>query len=146
MIWGAEKDNNTPSKKVSIEKGESFDMEFYWSESDNLQFRVHLKPNQKLKYLNKGSAHTPACFKAIVSRVFNRLAKLTSKTDETRGKKINQLYPKHIKALKQADPKTEEYKTLEELHEEREQKEKEKVNKEKKQAEEEINLFLHQIF
>jgi hypothetical protein len=52
-------------------------MEIVWREED-LQFRVHLKPNQLLKYLNKGSAHTPATFKSIQHRVLRQLATLTS--------------------------------------------------------------------
>jgi hypothetical protein len=37
-------------------------MELSWSKEGTLKFGVHLKPNQQLKYLNAGSAHTPGCF------------------------------------------------------------------------------------
>ena len=52
-------------------------MELFWL-NDELKFRVHLKKGQLLKYLNKGSAHTNACLKAIPSGVLRRLASLTS--------------------------------------------------------------------
>ncbi len=42
-----------------------------------LQFRVHLKPNKELKYLNQGSAHTKATFKTISNGVLRRLTLLT---------------------------------------------------------------------
>jgi uncharacterized Zn-finger protein len=44
------------NKSVSTERKNVFpylDMEMSWSNNDELNFRVHLKPNQKLKYLNK---------------------------------------------------------------------------------------------
>jgi hypothetical protein len=44
-------------------------MELSWSDEGTLKFGVHLKLNQQLKYLNAGSAHTPGCFKAIMTGV-----------------------------------------------------------------------------
>jgi hypothetical protein len=74
------------------------DMELYWRD-DDLKFKVYLKPNQKLKYLNKGSRHTSACFKSIPSGVIRRLSILTSLTQENENVPINELYPEHAKAL-----------------------------------------------
>lgn len=37
----------------------------YWRENE-LSFRVHLKPGQNIKYLNRGSAHPSATFKALL--------------------------------------------------------------------------------
>jgi hypothetical protein len=37
----------------------------FWSRSEALNFRVHLKDNQHLQYLNWGSTHTRAVFAAI---------------------------------------------------------------------------------
>jgi len=54
--------------KMSVETGNFFpcpDTELVWATNGNLQFRVHLKPNQQLKYPNADSIHTKACFKAI---------------------------------------------------------------------------------
>ena len=72
------------NKNVKIDRGIAFpylDMELYWLNT-NLEFRVHLKPNQLLKYLNKGSTHTTACFKAIPSGIIRRLTSLTSLTTD----------------------------------------------------------------
>jgi hypothetical protein len=78
------------------------DMELFWNEQGTLEFRVHLKPNQQLKYLNKGSSHTPSCYSAISTGVFKRLAKLTSLTDSNKDKSLDELYPNHLKALRSA--------------------------------------------
>ena len=65
--------------------------------------KVNIKPNQELKYLNRGSTHTSACFKAIPSGVFGRLAKLTTMTPENANKPLEELYPKHIEVLRKAE-------------------------------------------
>jgi hypothetical protein len=76
-------------------------MELFWRGED-LNFRVHMKPNQLLKYLNKGSAHTQACFKAIPHGVLRRLANLTSLNPETENTPMNKLYQHHCRALERA--------------------------------------------
>jgi len=80
-----DKGDGTVSEAVTVADITFFpflDMELYWTDQD-LRFKVHLKENQKLKYLNRGSAHMSACFQAIPSGVLGRLAKLTSLTDES---------------------------------------------------------------
>ena len=77
-------------------------MELRWHQNKPI-FRVHLKPNQKLKYLNKSSNHTPSCFKSIYSGVFKRLAKLTTKIPQIQDQLITEIYPSHAKALLKAD-------------------------------------------
>ena len=67
-----------------------------------LQFWVHLKENQQLKYLNRGSTHTEICFQAIPSGVLMQLAVLTMRTEETESVRMDILYPSHVKALKVA--------------------------------------------
>jgi len=92
---------SSDSKFVTICTDDAFpylDMELYWRD-DDLKFKVHLKPNQKLKYLNKGSRHTSPCFKSIPSGVIRRLSILTSLTPENENVPINELYPEHTKAL-----------------------------------------------
>jgi GIY-YIG catalytic domain len=88
---------------VSVITGPSFpylDMELYWGgPNDNLQFRVHLKPNQQLKYLNRDSVHTKACFKAIPTGVYTRLAKLTTKLPTNANLPLNEIYPLHFAQL-----------------------------------------------
>ena len=105
-IWNpnASVDETPRNDNVSIHKKESFpylDMELYWKQ-DELNFRIHLKPNQQLKYLNNGSTHTNATFRAIPHGVMKRLANLSSANAETENKRLNELYPKHAAALEKA--------------------------------------------
>ena len=74
-------------------------MELFWNEDGVLNFRVHLKENQAIKYLNKGSQHTKACFKAIPLGVFDRLAKLTTINSSNENLTMDKIYPIHAKAL-----------------------------------------------
>ena len=112
VIWkpGSEKQKeNDPRVQINSENAFPFlDTELYWDEDATLPFKVHLKPNQELKYLNMGSAHTPGCFKAITTGVCKRLAKLTTLNDKNKDKKLNELYPIHFKALKEAELTSEE--------------------------------------
>jgi hypothetical protein len=81
-----------------------FDMELFWSnEDDSLHFRVHLKPNQQLKYLNRDSTHTAACFKAIPTGVCYRLAKLTTVLPSNENRPLQDIYPLHFQRLKSAN-------------------------------------------
>ena len=92
--------------KVTTTNTEFFpflDMEIRWGAERKPEFGVHLKPNQQLKYLNRGSSHTPGCFKAIPNGVFNRLAKLMTVDDKNRDKKLDEIYPKHFEVLGKAD-------------------------------------------
>ena len=70
----------------------------YWRE-DELKFRVHLIPSQVLKYLNEGSAHINACFRAIPNGVLQHLIILTSPTPENKNLILDKLYPTDTKAL-----------------------------------------------
>ena len=115
-IWKIENEDEIKSESVKVVTEPHFpflDMEMFWNSTD-LNFRVHLKENQLLKYLNNGSAHTHACYKAIPQGVIGRLAKLTSHNDDTKDKKLNILYPEHAEALKKANLAPESYPTLEE--------------------------------
>jgi hypothetical protein len=108
------------SNKISINRKLEFpylDMEMYWREEDEtLQFKVHLKENQVLKYLNGGSAHTKHVFKSIPYGVVRRLTVLTSITPENENVPINELYPVHTAALENAGlvPPNHQYPTLRE--------------------------------
>ena len=97
---------NQYDNKVTVETGPAFpylDMELFWSPDNELQFRVHLKPNQELKYLNKGSVHTGACFRAIPAGVCNRLAKLTTITNDNADLPLDEIYKEHFKQLRHAE-------------------------------------------
>ena len=74
-------------------------MELFWNEDGDLNFWVHLKENQSIKYLNKGSQHTKACFKATPLGVLNRLAKLTTINSLNENLTMDKIYPIHAKAL-----------------------------------------------
>lgn len=67
-----------------------------------LEFTVHLKPNQQLLYLDRGSTHRETTFEAIPQGVFHRLASLTSDTDKYNTLQIDALYPEHATALRAA--------------------------------------------
>ena len=72
---------------------------FFWNSDRELEFRVHWKTKQKLNYLNKGITHTNATFGAIPSGIFNRLAKITSRTNKNSQMRIDEKYQGHAKAL-----------------------------------------------
>ena len=76
------------------------DLQLQWNSDNNLKFKVYMKENQKLKYLNSDSTHTNCCMKAIPFGLFKRLTKLTSINKRIMNKKINELYPDHAEALK----------------------------------------------
>eukprot|EP00984_Skeletonema_dohrnii_P023783 scaffold12871_cov72-Skeletonema_dohrnii-CCMP3373.AAC.1 len=106
-IWNpdAPEDEVPRLKKVEIVRKEAFpylDLEMYWRNED-LQFRVHVKENQALKYLNRGSNHTNATFKAIPMGVCRRLVSLTSVNADNENKTIDELYPEHFNALRRAN-------------------------------------------
>jgi hypothetical protein len=107
-VWTPGGDNTTkPGRsKVGTHTTDHFpflDMELSWSDEGTLKFGVHLKPNQQLKYLNAGSAHTPGCFKAITTGVCYRLTKLTTIDENSANMKLNEIYPEHFSALNKAD-------------------------------------------
>jgi hypothetical protein len=105
-IWGNNKDDGRKYKAVGITNKNYFpflDMEMYWSPEGNLQLRVHLNENQVLKYLNRGSMHTNACFAAIPTEGMKRLASLTTRTEESELMRMDELNSAHAKALKKAN-------------------------------------------
>eukprot|EP00984_Skeletonema_dohrnii_P021597 scaffold10835_cov137-Skeletonema_dohrnii-CCMP3373.AAC.2 len=108
------------SDKITICRKDAFpylDLEMYWRH-DELQFRVHLKPNQELKYLNKDSAHTKATFEVIPHGVLRCLTSLTSVHEDNEDTTLDVLYPKHIEALERAGlPLPKVYPTLKEANE-----------------------------
>ena len=90
-------------------------MEMYWNERQELKFQVHMKPNQKLKYLNGDSTHMPSTFRAIPNGVFGRLSKLTSRSKKLDDTPIDEIYPHHAKALKIAEIAPEKFPTFKEV-------------------------------
>ena len=76
--------------------------EFLWNAEGELEYQVYRKSNQKLKYLNKVSTHTNATLNAIPSGIFNRLSKLTPRTNKNAQMKIDGRFQGHSKALSKA--------------------------------------------
>ena len=108
------------------------DMEMFWMENDDLNFCIHLKPNQQLKYLNSGSTHHPAVFKSTTMGVFERLTKLTSMNEEMEKMTIDELHPSHAEALKTAKLVPETHPTLRTTHDEENNEKRKKERNEKR--------------
>jgi hypothetical protein len=117
-VWGNDRDDGRKYKAVGTTNKDFFpflDMEMYWSPEGNLHFRVHLKENQVLKYLNCGSTHTNACFASIPTGAMKRLASLTTRTVKSELTMMDKLYPAHAKALKKANLAPDIFPTLGEI-------------------------------
>jgi hypothetical protein len=114
-------------------------MEMIWSMNGILNFRVHLKPNQMLKYLNNGSAHTRACLRAIPTGVCGRLAKLTTLNDTNGNKPLEEIYTQHFKALRNANLLVDNSPTLKEMISRLDQKPKPNPNSTNSKTEKERN-------
>jgi hypothetical protein len=71
-----------------------------------------VKENQVLKYLNRRSMHTDACFAAIPTGVMKRLASLTTRTEESELTRMDELYPAQAKALKKSNLAPDTFPTL----------------------------------
>jgi hypothetical protein len=84
---------------VTDDRSLYLDMELKWGDLDDLQFQVHLKPKQQLKYLNGDSTHSTACFRATPQGVFNRLAKLPTITPNNENMTMRTIYPSHYNKL-----------------------------------------------
>ena len=56
-VWGEDKHDGSIQEAVTVRGEDNFlylDMEMFWSKRGELQFRVHLRANQQLKYLEQG--------------------------------------------------------------------------------------------
>ena len=120
-IWKPDsKENKTTKYNEVIEIFEYdyfpyLDLQLIWNNKDELKFKVYLKENQKIKYLNSDSTHSKHCIRAIPCGLFKRLAKLTSTTRRKLETTIDKLYPKHTKALKIAGLTPKKFPKLKEL-------------------------------
>ena len=74
-----------------------------WDINGDLDFKVHLKPNSKIKYVNKTSDHLKLVIKEVKNGVLERLCKLTTMNEARRKIKIENMYPEHVRALREAD-------------------------------------------
>ena len=77
-------------------------MKMSWYPEGDLQFGVFREKGQQLKYVGKGSTHTPGNLRAIPSGVLNRLTKLTSRKPPLHYEEVEKNYPDHTNALCEA--------------------------------------------
>ena len=111
-------DNFELKTGITINREEVFpylDLGLFWNDRGELKFQVYMKENQKLKYLNKGSCHTSSNIKNVAKSVFKRLTKLTSMCARTKEKRIDEIYPQHATALKNAGLHTGEFSKFKEF-------------------------------
>lgn len=74
-----------------------------WDINRDLDFKVHLKPNSKIKYVNKTLDHSKLVIKEVKNGVLERLCKLTTINEARRKEKIENIYLEYVKALRKAD-------------------------------------------
>ena len=94
-VWGQDNDPTIINEKLTNVEEIHFpylDMEMYRNDSGELNLQVHMKPNQKLKYLNSDSSHLPSTFKAITKGVLEKLGNLTSNGKNLERVKIDKIY------------------------------------------------------
>jgi hypothetical protein len=75
------------------------DIQLSWNEKDKLNFKVHQKPNELVKYLNSHSHHHCHHKTAVLSGVELRLALLTSFTPANANLSMSDIYPDKHEAL-----------------------------------------------
>ena len=65
-----------------------------------LKFGVFKKKGKQLKYISKGSTHTPSTLCEIPSEFLNRLAKFTSYKINFHSERVENVYPNHTNTLR----------------------------------------------
>ena len=113
------------------------DMKMSWSTTGKLSFKAFAKPGQKILYVDNKSTHRRSCLRAIPNGVLKRLSRLTSDDGaETATKSIDDIYPMHIEALREAKLlPSKEFPDIPRMHElwkKNKRDEKKKINGEKK--------------
>jgi hypothetical protein len=73
------------------------DIQLSWNKKDELNFKVHRKPNKLVKYLNSHSHHNCHHKTAVLSGVELRLALLTSLTPANANLSMSDIYPDNMK-------------------------------------------------
>ena len=91
--------------------------------------------------MNSSSAHTHSTFKAIPDGVFKRLSRLTSKEESVENLRVDQLYPDHAQALKNAKLyKKSHFPTMKELWD-KDRENSKRISMEKKRTKDTRNIF-----
>ena len=73
-----------------------------WNKYGEIDFKVGIKENTQIKYINNSSDHNKMVLKEIPKGVFERLTKLTTMNDERRLIKIEELYLIYEEELKKS--------------------------------------------
>eukprot|EP00957_Ditylum_brightwellii_P199772 15228832-Ditylum_brightwellii.AAC.1 len=84
-------------------------------ESNQLLFRMYREEDQELKYVDQQSTHRPINFKSIATGVYTRLSRLTSYSESTAEKSIDEIYPEHAEALNAANLMKDKFPTFGEI-------------------------------
>ena len=91
------------------------DLGFLWITDRELEYQVHRKPSQKLKFLNKGRTHKNAMINKIPSGIFYRLEKIIWRMKKNAQMKIDERYQGHTKTLSKAGLGIKIYRTLRDI-------------------------------
>jgi len=75
---------------------------FGQTNNGNLQFQMHLKPNQQLKHTNADIIHAKACFTATPTCVYKRLSRLTTIMETSKNLPPDKTYRHLFQALQHA--------------------------------------------
>ena len=73
-----------------------------FNDDNSLDFKVHVKPNVKIKYVNSTLQNAKSVIEEVPRGVMERLTKLTIMNERRLNMKINELYLEHIKSLRSA--------------------------------------------
>ena len=98
------KDKQDNVSEISANPFPYLGLGFLLNSGGELEYQVYQKPNQKLKYLNKGSTRTNAMFNAIPGGIFNRLVKLTSIAKKNAQTRIEKKTSRTLQGVNQSRP------------------------------------------
>ena len=104
-VWDIKDEENFINKRLMIIEDTYFpylDKEMNWHQREELKFWIHMKPNQKLKYLNGDINHLPSTFRTTPYDMLHRFNKPTSKSKKLEKVIIDKIYPHHSKSPKVA--------------------------------------------
>ena len=105
-IWKPPKEDERAKNTFTKRTKRTFpflDIEISWSKKRNSSFWAYAKPTQQIQYIDKQSTHRRSCLNSIPNRVLKQLLRLTLKdSNHVSNQRIEELYPGHIEALKEA--------------------------------------------
>ena len=78
------------------------DLKMAWNMNGKLQFQAYRKPNQIIKYISIELHHAPAQLFNVARSELECLTSLITINNITRKMKPEEIYPEHVKKLKEA--------------------------------------------